>query len=174
LARREFPDSPIIGVGGIVIDDRRVLLVRRGQEPLKGEWSLPGGALELGETLEEGVRREVREETGLEVEAVEMVEVLDRIVFESISEGHLASGTGEAGAGQSGQTRVRYHYVLVDYLCLPAGGVLQAATDAADARWVRREELSAEWGYRVAPATLAVIEKAFALAAKHAGGGCHC
>src|ERR1035438_10247219 len=122
--RREFPERPIIGVGGIVIDGDRVLLVQRATEPLKGEWSIPGGALELGESLTEGVERELLEETGVAVEALEVVEVLSRVL-------KLPDG------------RVRYHYVLIDYLCRPKPGAATpvAATDASDARWVSREDL---------------------------------
>jgi 8-oxo-dGTP diphosphatase len=143
--RREYPDAPIIGVGAVVIDDGKVLLVRRGQEPLKGEWSLPGGALELGETLREGVVREVLEETGLTVVPVAIVEVLDRIT--------LGEATG----------RVRYHYVLVDFLCEVAGGTVRGGSDAEEARWVPREELHEQGCYRLAPVTVRVIEKAFGL-----------
>ena len=77
--KREYPDRPIVGVGGVVIHRRRALLIRRGCEPLKGQWSIPGGMLELGEDLAEGVRRELKEETGLDVEPLEMVAVFDRI-----------------------------------------------------------------------------------------------
>ena len=143
--RREYPEAPIVGVGAIIFnDENQILLIQRGQEPLKGEWSLPGGALELGETLEQGIGREVREETGLEVEPVQIVEVFDRIVHD------------EAGL-------VRFHYVLVDYLCRVTGGILCCASDAAAGRWVSREELNANSIYRVAPFTVAVIEKAFSL-----------
>ncbi len=139
--RREFPEAPIVGVGAVVIDGTKVLLVRRGQEPLKGEWSLPGGALELGETLREGIAREVLEETGLIVVPMGIVEVLDRI-------------TQDAASGQ-----VRYHYVLIDYVCRVTGGSLLGASDAEEARWVERERLHE---FRLSPVTLAVIEKAFA------------
>jgi 8-oxo-dGTP diphosphatase len=142
--RREYPDAPIIGVGAVVIDGSKVLLVRRGQEPLKGEWSLPGGALELGETLQQGVVREVLEETGLTVVPAGIVEVLDRI-------------TQDDSSG-----RIRYHYVLVDFLCHVAGGTVRGSSDAEEARWVNREELQ-EQRYRLAPLTVQVIEKAFRL-----------
>ena len=141
--RREYPEAPIVGVGAVVIDGTRVLLVRRGQEPLKGEWSLPGGALELGETLQQGVVREVLEETGLSVAPGGIIEILDRITQDEVS------------------GRVRYHYVLIDFVCHVTGGALCPATDAEEVRWVERDQL--ENSYRLAPVTLAVIEKAFRL-----------
>jgi 8-oxo-dGTP diphosphatase len=141
--RREYPEAPIVGVGAVVIEGAKVLLVRRGHEPLKGEWSLPGGALELGETLPQGVVREVLEETGLEVVPAGIVEVFDRI-------------TRDEATG-----RIRYHYVLVDFVCRVAGGTLLGASDAEEARWVERDELHAQGEYRVAPFTVQVIEKAF-------------
>ena len=95
--QREFPAAPLVGVGAVVFEAGRVLLVRRGREPLKGHWSLPGGLVELGERLLDAVVREVREETGLTVEPIELVEVVDRIHWE--------------------ESRVRYHYVIADYLC---------------------------------------------------------
>ena len=144
--RREYPEAPIIGVGAVVIDGTKVLLVRRGQEPLKGEWSLPGGALELGETLQQGVVREVLEETGLIVVPGGIIEILDRIILDRITQDE-ASG------------RVRYHYVLVDFVCHVTGGALCSASDAEEVRWVERGQL--QNGYRLAPVTLAVIEKAF-------------
>jgi 8-oxo-dGTP diphosphatase len=143
--RREYPEAPIVGVSAIVIRNNQILLVQRGQEPLKGEWSLPGGVLELGETLEEGVQREVLEETGLQVEPVHLVELLDKIVRD------------EQGA-------VRFHYVLADFLCRVTGGTLCSASDAVDVRWVAHEELNSHGKYKIAPFTIAVIEKAFRLA----------
>jgi 8-oxo-dGTP diphosphatase len=140
--RREFPEAPIVGVGAVVIDGTKVLLVLRGNEPLRGEWSLPGGALELGETLQQGVIREVLEETGLVVVPTGIVEVLDRISQDETS------------------GRIRYHYVLVDFVCRVTGGTLGCGTDADDVRWVAREELQE---YRVAPVTVRVIQKAFEL-----------
>jgi 8-oxo-dGTP diphosphatase len=143
--RREFPEAPIVGVGAVVIDAEKVLLVRRGNEPLKGEWSLPGGALELGETLQQGVVREVLEETGLTVVPAGIVEVFDRITQDD------ASG------------RIRYHYVLVDFVCRMTSGTLRGGSDAEEARWVVRKELHSQGEYRLSPFTLQVIEKAFAL-----------
>jgi len=119
--KREFPDHPVVGVGGVVIRGGSVLLIRRGREPLKGRWSIPGGLLELGEELAAGVRRELKEETGLEVEPLEALAVFDRIFREGL--------------------RVRYHYVIVDYACRLKGGRLRPASDVLDARWVRREDL---------------------------------
>jgi 8-oxo-dGTP diphosphatase len=118
--QREFPSAPLVGVGAVVVDQGRVLLVRRGTEPLKGHWSLPGGLIELGEGLLEAVIREVREETGLIVEPLELIELLDRI--------------------HRDEKRVRYHYVIADYLCRVMGGSLRAASDAEDVRWVERAE----------------------------------
>lgn len=146
--RREYPEAPIVGVGAVVVHAGRVLLIERGQEPLKGEWSPPGGALELGETLEEGVVREVEEETGLRVEPVRVAEVFDRILRD------------EDG-------RVRYHFVLVDFLCRLSAGqstdAVQCASDAVRARWAGPDELDG-----VRDFTVRVIRKALAM---DAGGG---
>ena len=135
---REYPERPIVGVGAVIVDDGRVLLVRRANEPLKGEWSLPGGAVECGETLQVAIAREVREETGLDVEVGPMVDVLDRIRFDA--------------AG-----RVLFHYVLVDFLCRPNGGMLACASDATDVAWAGVMELSQ---YGLAETTVSVIQKA--------------
>ena len=131
-------------MGAVVIDGTKVLLVRRGNEPLKGEWSLPGGAVELGETLQQGVVREVLEETGLVVVPAGIVEVLDRITRDEVLHD-----------GSSG--RVRYHYVLVDFVCHVTGGALREGSDADEVRWVARQELGE---YHLAPITMRVIEKA--------------
>ena len=138
---REYPEWPIVGVGAIILDAGKILLVRRGQEPLRGEWSLPGGAVHIGEGLQEAVHREILEETGLAVRVEKIVEVLERIIRDE-----------EGG--------VRFHYVLVDYLCRAEGGRLEAATDVTEARWVDRLEFPR---YRLRPETLRVIEKAFFL-----------
>jgi 8-oxo-dGTP diphosphatase len=119
---REYPDNPLVGVGAVIVDGKRVLLIRRGQAPLLGEWSLPGGVLECGETLREATVREAREETGLVVETVEMLGVYERVI-------------------RSDDGRVRYHYVLIDFLCRPVKGDLKAGSDAADVRWFTRDEL---------------------------------
>jgi ADP-ribose pyrophosphatase YjhB (NUDIX family) len=137
--QREFPTAPLVGVGAIVVNNGRVLLVCRGREPLKGHWTLPGGVLELGESLVDGVKREIAEETGLEVEPVELVELLDRIHRE-----------GE---------KVRYHYVIADYLCRVTGGQLRAASDADAVRWVERAEWNSHSALKLDPITVRVIEK---------------
>lgn len=149
--KREYPAAPLVGVGGVVIDGDQVLLVRRAHEPQRGEWSLPGGALEVGETLAQGVEREIREETGLAVHALAVVEVLDRIVRDS----------PETESGKTSDGRVRYHYVLVDFLCHRAGGSLECASDADDVSWAKLEDLRQRQADRVARFTMDVIEKAF-------------
>lgn len=146
MMRREFPSAPIVAIGAVVVDGSRVLLVRRGSEPLKGEWSLPGGALELGESLCDGLVREVREETGLRVEPIELIELLDRIHRD-----------GE---------RVRYHYVIADYLCRVTGGTVKAATDADEVRWVERPEWNGHSALRIDPITARVIEEGWRRAAE--------
>jgi len=119
---RCYPVAPLVGVAGIVCRDGEVLLIRRGKAPGKGEWNIPGGLVELGESLKEAVRREIHEETGLEVVAEDLFKVSDRII-------------------RDGSGRVRYHYVLLDYLCRVVGGQLRAASDAADVRWVTASHL---------------------------------
>ncbi|MGA2889783.1 MAG: NUDIX domain-containing protein [Terracidiphilus sp.] len=136
--QREFPSAPLVGVGAVVVDQGRVLLVRRVHEPLKGHWSLPGGLLELGEGLIDGVKREVKEETGLIVEPVELIEVLDRIHRDA--------------------ERIRYHYVIADYLCRVADGALRAASDADEVRWVERAEWNSHSALQLDPITVRVIE----------------
>jgi ADP-ribose pyrophosphatase YjhB (NUDIX family) len=152
--QRQFPAAPIAGVGAVVLDsESRVLLVRRGQEPLLGEWSLPGGALELGERLEDGVRREVREETGLDVEPEEIVAVFD----------HISHASDD-------RVRVRFHYVLVDYRCRVLGGTLMSATDVTEARWATWSELTGHGALAIRPFTLSVIRKALDQVSKSTAG----
>jgi mutator protein MutT len=139
---RSYPDRPFVGVGAVIVDEDGVVLVRRRSEPLKGEWSLPGGAVEVGETLEACVAREIEEETGLQVRVGPVVEVLDRITRDS-------------------DGRVRYHFVLVDYLCWPIGGALRGGSDADEARLVAVEELER---YALTSTALAVIARALDLA----------
>lgn len=138
---REYPDRPVVGVGGVVIREGSVLLVQRASEPLAGQWSLPGGGVELGETLEEAVVRELREETGLTVRLLELVEAFERI------------SRDESG-------RSRYHYVLLDYLCEPIGGDARAGSDVKAVAWARPEEFDA---YRLSEKARAVCRKAFEL-----------
>ena len=114
--RREYPVAPIVAVGVIIREDDRIVLIRRDQEPARGVWTFPGGAVELGESLHDAARREALEETGLRVELGDVVTVIDHVARD------------EAG-------RVRYHYVIVDYFARPVGGSLQSATDVSDARW---------------------------------------
>jgi 8-oxo-dGTP diphosphatase len=139
--RRKYPDRPFAGVGAVIVHQGKVVLIKRKYEPLAGQWSLPGGAVELGETLEECVAREMLEETGLEVQVGPVIEVFDRITRDD-------SG------------RVIYHYVLIDYLCHPTGGELRAASDVADAVFVDPADLHR---YGLTPKATAVIERALAL-----------
>jgi len=125
---REYPDAPRAGVGAIVLDGDRVVLVRRGAPPSVGRWSIPGGLIELGERLEDAVVREVEEECGLRVRVLGLCGVLDRVV--------RADPPGEGA-----QTPVRYHFVLVDYLCWPIGGDRRASSDVDEAAWVGPADL---------------------------------
>ena len=120
--KREYPETPLVGMGAVILDQGRVVLVKRKFPPLAGEWSIPGGRLKIGETQREGVVREAREETGLTVDPVELLGVYDRLLRD------------EAG-------RILYHYVLIDFLCRRIAGELQAGGDADDARWFSQEEL---------------------------------
>jgi ADP-ribose pyrophosphatase YjhB (NUDIX family) len=141
---RRYPARPVLGVGALIFNRDKILLVERGNDPLKGYWSLPGGVLEIGETLEEGIVREVREETGLEVQPLKVLEIFERIIRD-------AQGAPE------------YHYVLIDYICRVTGGSLRAADDASRAAWVPRRLLST---YAITTGTLPVIEKGFLTRAK--------
>ncbi len=136
---RRYPRRPILGVGAIILKRDRILLVERGRAPMAGYWSLPGGVLEAGETLEEGVRREVLEETGLDVRPAAVVQIFERILRDA-------------------QGRPEYHYVLIDYFCRVTGGTLAAASDVKRAAWVPRRLLG---DYLITEGTLPVIEKAF-------------
>lgn len=144
---REYPERPVVGVGGVAILDGRAVLIRRGSEPLKGEWSIPGGTLEVGETLAEGVCRELREETGLEVRVLELIELFERIFPEP--------------AGAAAEQRPRYHFVIVDYLCEVLSGTPRAGSDVTDFAFVREEDLE---GYNLTPTAARVVKKAFAMA----------
>ena len=137
--KREYPDRPIVGVGAVIVDQGRVLLSRRGSPPLQGQWSLPGGVVELGETLRAAVERESLEETGLIVEAREVLEVFDRII-----------------PGADGRTQ--FHYVLVDFLCSVKGGELRAGDDVSEVAWAWEDELER---FNLEKPALGVIAKAF-------------
>lgn len=122
FVKRSYPSRPLVGVGAVIKQGRRVVIVRRSAPPLKNQWSIPGGLVEVGESLREAVAREAREETGLTVEVGELLEVFERIL-----------------PGARGRTK--YHFVLLDYLCRPVGGRLRAGSDAARARWVTASDL---------------------------------
>jgi 8-oxo-dGTP diphosphatase len=143
-SKREYPERPLVGVGGVVIANERALLIRRGSEPLKGEWSIPGGMLELGEKIADGIARELKEETGLTVLVLEFIEVFERIFPDS----------KEGGPP-------RYHFVIVDYLCEKLEGEARPGSDVTDVAWVREEELGR---YGVSPSATRVLKKAFAMA----------
>jgi ADP-ribose pyrophosphatase YjhB (NUDIX family) len=137
--QREFPEVPLVGVGAIIIEDARIVLVKRGHPPLQAEWSIPGGVLEVGELVREATIREAREETGLTVEPGELLGVYDRVLRDT-------------------EQRVQYHYVLIDFLCRRVAGDLAAASDAAEVGWFSREQLPA---LKLAEDTLDVIRKGF-------------
>jgi ADP-ribose pyrophosphatase YjhB (NUDIX family) len=137
--QREFPEYPLIGVGAIIIAAGRVVLVKRAHPPIQGQWSIPGGVLEIGEMVRQAAIREAREETGLVVEPGELLGVYDRILRDP-------------------EHRVQYHYVLIDFLCRRVAGELHAASDAAGVGWFRREDLAS---LNLAEDTLDVIEKGF-------------
>jgi len=142
VASREYPECPRVGVGGVILHDGHVLLVRRGRPPVAGKWSVPGGMVELGETTAEAVVREIEEECGLRVRLAGVAGVLDRVIRDP-------------------DGRVRYHWVLVDYVAFPESGTLAAGTDAADARWVRIDDVG---GLDVTEGLVDMIRRAVALA----------
>lgn len=142
MSGREYPERPIIGVGGVVIANGRALLIKRGHPPLEGEWSIPGGTLELGETLLDGVQRELLEETALQVRVVDLIEVFDR-VFRDVS------------------GRTQYHFVILDYLCEAVSGEARAGSDVTDVAWVAENDLER---YSLTPTATRVIRRAFEMA----------
>jgi len=139
---REYPERPLVGVGGVVISNGRALLVKRGGPPLEGQWSIPGGMLEVGETLLEGVRRELLEETGINVRVGELIEVFERI-------------------NRDGDGKARYHFVVLDYLCKAANGEARAGSDVTTVAWAKPEELAS---YALTETATRVILKAFEMA----------
>jgi 8-oxo-dGTP diphosphatase len=145
---REYPSGPIPAVGGVVVEDDRVLLVKRATEPGRGSWSIPGGVVGLGERLEEALRRELLEETGLLVRALGLVDVAERILW-----------LGE---------RVQYHYVILDYVCVVEGGTLTPSSDAQEARWFKPQEIPA---LGLSARAMEIIEKGMRMARGVAGRG---
>jgi 8-oxo-dGTP diphosphatase len=139
---RQYPERPIVGVGAVIVDEGRVVLIKRKYEPLKGHWSLPGGMVEIGETLESALSREMLEETGLRVDVGPVIEVFDRIMHDE-------------------RKRVRYHFVLIDYLCWPAGGTLTPGSDVDAAIWVDPVELAQ---YDLTEKATSVIQRGLTLA----------
>jgi ADP-ribose pyrophosphatase YjhB (NUDIX family) len=146
---REYPERPLVGVGGVVIVDGRALLIRRASEPLRGEWSIPGGMLELGESLEEGVARELLEETGLQVRVGELIEVFDRIVY-----------ANNEPRSDDDPAKPRYHYVIADYLCERIGGDHAAASDVTELEFAREDDLTR---FHLSETALRILRKAFAM-----------
>ena len=139
---RQYPERPIVGVGAVIVDDGKVVLVKRKYEPLKGQWSLPGGMVEIGETLETALAREMLEETALRVDVGPVIEVFDRIMHDE-------------------ERRVRYHFVLIDYLCWPVGGSLQAGSDVEEAIWAEPATLD---DYALTDKATSVIARGLTLA----------
>jgi len=145
---REYPERPIVGVGGVLIEDGRALLIRRGSEPLLGQWSIPGGTLELGETLIEGVARELLEETGMVVRVLDLIEVFERIQPYS------------PPASRGDVARPRFHFVIADYLCEKISGEAKAGGDALDLVYAAEEELTT---FQLTETATRILRKAFAL-----------
>jgi 8-oxo-dGTP diphosphatase len=139
---REYPERPMVGVGGVVVAKGRALLIRRGGPPLEGQWSIPGGMLEVGETLLEGVRRELLEETGIEVRVGELIDVFERINLD-------------------GDGKTRYHFVVLDYLCEAVSGEARAGSDVTDVAWAAPSDLA---NYSLSETATRVILKAFEMA----------
>jgi ADP-ribose pyrophosphatase YjhB (NUDIX family) len=142
---RLYPERPIVGVGAVIVDAGKIVLIRRKYAPLKGHWSLPGGMVEVGEGLEAALAREMLEETGLVVDVGPVIEVFDRITRDE-------------------QRRVRYHFVLIDYLCWPTAGELQAGSDVDAAVWADPREIAP---YALTEKATSVIERGIMLA-RHA------
>jgi 8-oxo-dGTP diphosphatase len=139
---REYPERPVVGVGGVVIADSRALLIKRGHPPLQGEWSIPGGTLEVGETLLEGVERELVEETGIRVRVVALIEVFERVFRDD-------------------DGRAKYHFVILDYLCEAIDGEARAGSDVTDVAWASEDDLER---FSLTPTATRVIRRAFEMA----------
>lgn len=145
---REYPDRPVVGIGGVVIENGRALLIKRGSEPLLGQWSIPGGTLELGESLQQGVARELLEETGLEVQVLDMIEAFDRIFLDP------------AAPSAQNRPRPKYHYVIVDYLCARLAGEAKAGSDVTEVAYVAEDELEK---FDLTSTAARVLRRAFAM-----------
>jgi 8-oxo-dGTP diphosphatase len=145
---REYPERPVVGVGGVIVDRDRTVLIRRGTEPLLGRWSIPGGTIEIGETIEEAVRRELREETGLEVRVLELIELFDRVYLEN------------GAASSQDKKKPRYHFIIADYLCELVGGEPRAGSDVTDLAFAREDELGK---FHLTEKATSVLKKAFAM-----------
>ena len=135
---RWYPKAPITGVGGIIQKDGKVLLVKRGKEPNKGKWTVPGGVVEVGETLHDAVKREVMEECSIDVEVERVVDTFDAI-------------------GRDDEGRVRYHFVIIDFMARYVSGEIRAGSDAEECRWVTPGELV---GLETTPSLMAVLKSA--------------
>ena len=145
---REYPERPVVGIGGVIIENGRALLILRGSEPLRGHWSIPGGTLEIGESLQEGVARELLEETGLEVRVLDVIEVFDRIF------------PAEASVPDNPARGPKFHYVIVDYLCERISGEARASSDVTDVAFAREDELEQ---FHLTETATRVLRKAFAM-----------
>ena len=150
VTKREYPDQPLVGVAGVVIDDGRTLLIRRAKPPYEGQWSIPGGLLELGETVAAGVARELSEETGLEVNVLDLIGVFERI---------LPDASGPDGA-RAEVARPQYHFVILDYLCTVRAGTLRAGSDALEFAWALEDQIGE---FDLSPMAGRALRKAFAM-----------
>jgi 8-oxo-dGTP diphosphatase len=136
---RTYPERPIVAVGGVAIHESRVLLVRRGQPPLEGRWSIPGGILEVGETIAEGIERELMEETGVRVRVLELIEIYEKVMRDE-------------------ENRPQYHFVILDYACEVVEGTARAGGDVTEVKWASEQELDA---LALTGAAKRVIRRAF-------------
>jgi ADP-ribose pyrophosphatase YjhB (NUDIX family) len=162
MRNREYPELPMVGVGGVVIDGERVLLVRRATEPAYGEWTIPGGLLEVGETLVEGVARELFEETGLHVRVLDLIEALERIFHDPAGEpvSRDAGASPNSAMPADATRKPRYHYVILDYLCERVSGEPMMNNELTDLAFVREDELEK---YKLTPIASRIVRKAFAM-----------
>jgi len=163
---REYPERPVVGVGGVIVDRERTVLIRRGTEPLLGQWSIPGGTIEIGETIEDAVRRELREETGLEVRVLQLIELFDRIYMDEDRRAEARRLRGGSPAERE-KKKPRYHYVIADYLCELVEGEPHAGSDVTDLAFAREEELPQ---FHLTEKATSIVKKAFTMSrARDAG-----